>query len=473
MQTRIVGLVARTASLQVTGSSRPAGLLVLAMCVPAVGLSAQSVWTQLSGANPPPRSHHAMVYDAARDRVVLFGGRHPQAGPLADTWEWDGTGWSQVFTPIAPPARVAHAMAYDSVRRVTVLFGGGANLDDTWEYEGTNWQPRVTATQPAGRTAHGLAFDPVGGGVLLYAGWNGATTFSDTWRWDGLAWQALSPQTVPGIREGHSMAADPVRGRIVMWGGWHSQASEVWEWNGFDWQSTAATPGPGWRAYQCLAYDPVAQRTLMFGGGSYAGLHSDIWEWDGQSWTASSMVSGPSGRTGTAMAMDGHRHRMLVFGGDANPMDGETWTYTTSVLASATPFGFGCAGADGIPRLDQVPGALPRIGAVSVQVLHSIGYSPTANLPLFVVGGSRSSWSGGTLPFPLAGQGMPGCFLWVDPIASRLGWNQGGFATNALAVPAAPSMVGLQLYCQGMVGSPGANPAGAVVSNAVSLRIGW
>lgn len=470
MQNRIVGAFVRGFPQQVAGSL---GLFLVAWATTA-GVSAQGSWSQVPlGVSPPPRSHHAMVYDSARDRVVLFGGRHPQAGDLSDTWEWDGAGWSQVFPAAAPSPRSFHAMAYDPLRQVTVLFGGGANLDDTWEFDGTNWTPRVVASPPAGRTAHALAADPVVGGVLMYSGWNGATTFSDTWRWDGAVWQALAPSTVPGLREGPAMATDPLRARIVLWGGWHSQAGEVWEWDGFDWRSIAAAPGPGWRHTHSMAFDPVAQRVVMFGGSSYSGLHSDIWEWDGQAWTALAATGGPTGRVGTTMAVDGDRRRMLVFGGDANPVDDQTWTYTNSVLASATPFGFGCADANGLPRLDQVPGALPRIGAVSVQVLHSIGRSPSANLPLFVLGGSRSSWSGGTLPFPLVGQGMPGCLLWVDPVVSRLGWNQGGFATNALAVPADPGMVGLQVYCQGLVTSPGANPAGAVVSNAIGLRLGW
>jgi hypothetical protein len=31
-----------------------------------------------------------MVYDQARDRIVLFGGQGPNVHMLADTWEWEG-----------------------------------------------------------------------------------------------------------------------------------------------------------------------------------------------------------------------------------------------------------------------------------------------------------------------------------------------------------------------------------------------
>jgi hypothetical protein len=34
------------------------------------------------------------VFDSRRPRLVLFGGRSGQT-LLTDTWEWDGTSWSQ------------------------------------------------------------------------------------------------------------------------------------------------------------------------------------------------------------------------------------------------------------------------------------------------------------------------------------------------------------------------------------------
>ena len=34
-----------------------------------------------------------MAYDAARGKVVLFGGYDGQTN-LADTWEWDGQAWT-------------------------------------------------------------------------------------------------------------------------------------------------------------------------------------------------------------------------------------------------------------------------------------------------------------------------------------------------------------------------------------------
>src|SRR5512134_80585 len=42
----------------------------------------------LARSSPLSRNGHAMAYDSARGRVVLFGGVR-SSGYLADTWEWD------------------------------------------------------------------------------------------------------------------------------------------------------------------------------------------------------------------------------------------------------------------------------------------------------------------------------------------------------------------------------------------------
>jgi hypothetical protein len=78
------------------------------------------LWTQRQDVGPSKRAGHAMAYDSARARVVLFGG-----ADLRDTWEWDGQIWIQVSN-IGPSPRVNHAMAYDAARQRMVLFGGGS-----------------------------------------------------------------------------------------------------------------------------------------------------------------------------------------------------------------------------------------------------------------------------------------------------------------------------------------------------------
>ena len=78
-------------------------------------------WGLPHGLIAPPRETFsgAMAWDAARKRIVLFGGDTPGAR-LADTWEWDGAFWARRTPTTSPPARGGHMMAFDSDR-----FGNG------------------------------------------------------------------------------------------------------------------------------------------------------------------------------------------------------------------------------------------------------------------------------------------------------------------------------------------------------------
>jgi hypothetical protein len=67
----------------------------------------------------------------------MFGGFDNVVGFANDTREYDGVNWTQVTTASSPSARDAHAMTYDSARGKVVIFGGydGSNVNDTWEYD--------------------------------------------------------------------------------------------------------------------------------------------------------------------------------------------------------------------------------------------------------------------------------------------------------------------------------------------------
>jgi hypothetical protein len=88
-------------------------------------MSERWIWTQKEDIGPSPRVAHAMAYEAARERVVLFGGEDG-----SNTWEWDGVAWTQV-ADMGPSPRYACAMTYDTVRQRVVLFGGSSTTNGT------------------------------------------------------------------------------------------------------------------------------------------------------------------------------------------------------------------------------------------------------------------------------------------------------------------------------------------------------
>ncbi|MBI2943448.1 MAG: hypothetical protein HYY25_04540 [Candidatus Wallbacteria bacterium] len=93
-----------------------------------------------------------------------------------DTWEWDGTAWTERWPPLSPPARKLHAMANDAARRKTVLFGGvavfesQARLDETREWDGAIWTLRAPRTSPPPLQAHAMVYDTVRSETLRFGG---------------------------------------------------------------------------------------------------------------------------------------------------------------------------------------------------------------------------------------------------------------------------------------------------------------
>ncbi|MCC6323157.1 MAG: hypothetical protein IT438_17165 [Phycisphaerales bacterium] len=223
-------------------------------------------WTLRATTGPSPRANASMAFDSSRGVMVLFGGYF--GGSLGETWEWDGANWMQ-RTPVgdSPLARNDHGVAFDSTRNVTVLFGGGSTLggsllSDTWEWNGTAWTQRVSAGGPA---SHGtsMAFDAHRGVCVLFGVAN-----SDTYEYNGVVWTRVST-TGPSWRGYAPMAYDPIRGVCVLTGGNVAGISQsgTYDWNGATWTSPdVGDPGP--RQGHKLAFDTTRNALVQFGGGA-------------------------------------------------------------------------------------------------------------------------------------------------------------------------------------------------------------
>ncbi len=182
---------------------------LVSLALPAMG---QREWREL----PVLRNQadHAVAYDSARERVVLFG--------LGQTWEWDGGSWIKRFPATNPPALLGHAMAYDSRRGRVVLFGGEDGEDgsshffsDTWEWLGDDWVKRSTTISPSARARHALAYDSARGRTVLFGGSDssGGPLSSDTWEWDGDTWTERHPDTPRTGFEYHPESVSEAMGR--------------------------------------------------------------------------------------------------------------------------------------------------------------------------------------------------------------------------------------------------------------------
>ena len=386
-------------------------------------------WTQEQDIGPSPRVGHAMAFDAAHHKMVLFGGNSLGSSMLADTWAWDGQHWTQV-ADTGPGPRTGHQLAFDSSRSCVVLFGGtGAGVlnGDTWEWDGQYWT-QVADTGPSPRTVHQLVFDDQRSTVVLFGGAaaNGVLC-RDTWEWDGQTWTQRD-DTGPPARSEHAMAFDSARKRVVLFGGdtGGTTVGDTWEWDGGVWTQVADT-GPDSCAAAAMAFDGLA--VLLFGGvASLTALNppprlfGQSWEWDGQHWTSRQDI-GPAPRWGHAVAFDSDRVRPVLFGGlaaapgdaSADHLLGDTWE--TSVTATSAPTG---------PQLTQLTlnpdTALLGMGIGTNQITATVGLDQAAStamhvtvaitsgpaIPVAIPAGETSGQ--GTIVFPWPGV-QPGDYL--------------------------------------------------------------
>jgi hypothetical protein len=264
-------------------------------------------WTNrtLSGTKPEARSGAAMVYDSARGKLVLFGGRTGTGLNLQDTWEWDGkTGsWSAIdIVKNLPPARAQHAMVFEKSTGKVLLFGGGRSssdsddaplgialsLGDTWQYDATTqtWTESQPATAPAARHDLGMIWDSARDKAVLFGGLSVAKVGDpalgkqDVWDWDptlGTWTERTSAGDKPSARHAHGMAFDGNRKMAVMFGGWDASTGfglrDLWDWNpttgAWNKRLGGSEAGMPWgHVYSSLVADDARARLLLVAGAT-------------------------------------------------------------------------------------------------------------------------------------------------------------------------------------------------------------
>lgn len=300
-------------------------------------------WRLRNNSGPLARSLHAMAYDSIRDRVVLYGGSAP-GGHFSDTWEYNGSSWSQISAS-GPVRRAAHSMTFDESRGVVVLFGGiefvpsGPNVGhgDTWEYDGISWT-QVTTTGPAPRDRPSLVYDSLNQRVLMFGGATYQTSqynvFNDLWEWDGATWSQIITPTSPPPLLGASFVYDSNRNVAVVTGGSGTSGInlQTWEFDGTDWM-LVATGAPAPRRDAAEAYFPEISRVVVthgFGINRLTNVFQDTWGWNGLAWEdVTPGIPRPTRREGADMVYDSTRHRLVFFGGftaSFNATYSDTWT---------------------------------------------------------------------------------------------------------------------------------------------------
>jgi hypothetical protein len=421
---------------------------------------------------PNGRTAFGLAHDPARQRTVLFGGRGT-AIHMGETLEFDGFAWRRMQPALSPSPREGPALAHDGVRARTLLFGGYDNSGpcrDTWEWDGAVWTARAPATLPPARSNHMLVTDTTRNRIVMFGG-NVASfgpLLADTWEWDGNDWTQRQPAASPPARSNAGIAFDAQRGRTVMFGGYATiitalGLADTWEWDGTNWSRVVTANNPGVRAVAAMAWHPGLGRTVLFSGWTPSGPPvADTWEFDGVDWRPATPAHQPMAQFGAGLVAVPERNGMLFLSGHTASI--ETWDYR----ATCSVLGGGCPGSSGVPVLEAT--SLLRVGGAFTVTLSNL---PPSSVAAAIAGGlSTTAWALGALPAQLAPFGLTGCTLYVSPDVLTFLPAVAGRSSMTVQVPTNAALVGLAFHQQGLALEPGVNPAGAIVSNAISMVVG-
>jgi uncharacterized protein (TIGR03437 family) len=169
---------------------------------------ATNAWQDVSpaGTRPLRRCLHHAAYNAAGDRMFLYGGCASGFGPcpLADLWAFDlaANRWTERTVQPGPPARDHYGMGFDSIHGRLVVFGGNGSalLNDTWEYNprsGAWRQPAVAGDSPSPRQRHETAVASDRGTIYFFGGLTAAGATNELWM-VGPGFVLEAPRIAPG-----------------------------------------------------------------------------------------------------------------------------------------------------------------------------------------------------------------------------------------------------------------------------------
>lgn len=292
---------------------------------------------------PSARAEASWAFDASTASFLLYGGHQDTFAPLSDTWTWDGTHWvEQSTSAVGPSARFGAPMVYDSARNAVVLHAGNSGTEfnwpnDTWTWDGTHWTlMSPISAPPAGDGFHGgyevMAWDEALKVVFDFDVLPDGSV--QTWAWDGANW---SQRVLTNIPFGHGSdprgaAYDAARTSVVLFG--TSQGGPAtWTFDGTAFSQVLTSSGTGSASFS-MAADDAHSNVVLFGG------NGDTWTWDGTHWIARNPSHAPPARDGAGMAYDSVHHVVVLYGGwiGRQPLD-DIWTWNGSDWTKVFPTG--------------------------------------------------------------------------------------------------------------------------------------
>ena len=264
---------------------------------------------------PSPRGNHSAIYDAASDRMVVFGGTTGVQTFAGDVWALaDASGeaapsaWTQLRPrEDGPGPRFAHSAVHQPTGDRMLVFGGSAGaapLDDVWVLEGATGvagDPAWTRLDPHGTRpalwGHSAVYDPACDAMTVFGGStspDGDTLSNAVWVLVGAgaadgkpAWSRLQVEDGPAPRVQPTAVLDAENDAMIVFGGVDPTGTvffdDLWILSGI------STDAPAWnqirpvgrapapRVAHTAVYDDASRRMIVYGGGSDEGNFFSIW----------------------------------------------------------------------------------------------------------------------------------------------------------------------------------------------------
>jgi hypothetical protein len=280
-------------------------------------------WTQLSpgGTPPPPRLGHTMLYDPVRDRMVVFGGAHFTTR-YGDVWALNlaANTWGQIVPSTPAAARFDHEAVYDAANDRMIVYGGLPSSPEVWSLSlasGT-WSSYVPAGRGPGYVRNPrLLLDQVRDRMIAIGG-----SLAEPWvlPFDGPPrWSPFGATgTVPGPVAGYIL--DVHGDRIVALAPGASTLEP--------WTVAIDAPAPLWTPLAVsgtgppsgrhdVVYDAVGDRLHVLSWSSNGRPSSTLWSLslgETPTWSAVAMPGTPTGFfNDPTVAFDTERQRLFVF----------------------------------------------------------------------------------------------------------------------------------------------------------------
>lgn len=401
-----------------------------------------TTWTELtaSGTGAGPRSSPITAWDAARGKLVVFGGKGDAASwnnRLQDTWEWDSlNGWVQQFPVTIPDKRWLTNGVYAPGFGL-IFHGGNAETaggstytdNQTWAYDGLGWT--LVASGPTVQNGT-LVYRPTDNDLIYFGGTNGSGNLSDTWSFDlvSLTWTQIPTTTLP--------------------------------------TSDGATGGPGLVGATGY-FNEGSGKVVIHGGQGNGGPPSSLtWEFDGTDWTEVSWAGTPIIRNAPGQWLAATQKGYALCGNSSGSARNWTQEHGPVAYGSFIAQGTDCPTSAGLTSEISSP-SMPSIGEnfvveFSNQTPGTVNYIVigTAALPVPVPMASLLPGSGATCSLQVSTD-VALAVLPADATGTKV--------TLSVPVPNNPAVVGLTVYIQGIQVENGP-PVAAANSQFASVVFG-